>query len=196
MRFFTLLELISAIAVYAAFGAFSGVIYLSIDLLHAGVKLILFLPIDIWKKERKRIINEDISRQSGKINAISANVYDFLYTLIFGIFYIAVTYLFFDGIFRIYFAVLFFLCFLLSKKTFGRFLGKILIFLMGIVYNLLYFALYPLSIPVRISVRLGTVFLRPIKRLVSNTYFRVRAQWIKKRKLHRAEAFLESAILK
>ena len=172
MKFFSASELLFALFVYLAFGAFAGSLYRSAAAFVLGLKRLVLLPIDAVLNKKKLYKHYDKAGQKKVSSCILRNVYDFFFVLITGFVYIVITYICLDGVFRIYFLLLFALTLGLTLKLFGKALEKAFVIFFDSVYNVLFYVLMPFSIPIRfvalLTLKIAAPPLNAIKRAIES----------------------------
>ena len=151
------------------------------------LKECISIPKFCYAKYKNKKIKRIKIGQNIKSFKISLHLLDFCFFAFFGIFFILFSYLFLDGVFRIYSLIIFTAGFFMGENSLGKIFSKALFFVLNLTVVTLdffvYFLLYPIFIAADIIKRL---FL-PIILLVKQKYKKYSYKCLLKKKVKEIE---------
>ncbi|HBJ18275.1 MAG TPA: hypothetical protein DDY70_00805 [Clostridiales bacterium] len=123
MMYFTFRETVGALFAYLAFGFCAGLVYECLRCVIADLGLLLALIPAAWKSallrdkaEREAVF---LSATGKELSGVRREICGFVFTLLFGIFFLLLTYLALDGVFRLPMLAVTLVSFAVSEKCLG-----------------------------------------------------------------------------
>ena len=153
MRYFDVYDICAAIFASSILGIFAGGIYRSLStLISCTFGLFGILPCALRSNSIR--FTKNVARNHIAISSFRRNVYDFLFFVIVGIFYVFLSYLTLDGIHRLYVLFALIITFFISKKTLGVVFENLILLVYKVVYSILFCFTYVTTYPLRLIYRL------------------------------------------
>ncbi len=180
-------EILFSVLSFFVLGILSGGIYTSLVCFFLFIKVCVSTPKRLYLKYKNKINTRIKIEQNFEKTKIGIQLSDFTFVYFWGILFILFSYLFLDGLFRIYTLAVFGIGYFVSKKTLGQFFSKAILFLLNFtlrtidfVFN---FILYPFFIAADILKRL----ISPIIVLIQKKYRREKYKLLLNKKLKEIE---------
>lgn len=153
MRYFDVYDICAAIFASSILGIFAGGIYRSLStLISCTFGLFGIFPRALRSNSIR--FTKNVARNHIAISSFRRNVYDFLFFVIVGIFYVFLSYLTLDGIHRLYVLFALIITFFISKKTLGVVFENLILLVYKVVYSILFCFAYVTTYPLRLIYRL------------------------------------------
>ncbi len=190
MIYFTFYEILRFSFVMLIFGAGFVIFELSASIILKSLKsLPYFIKLAFYDKGVFRKIGIKFKAESQ--SALYLFFIDFISILSFSVFFILLSYAFYDGILRIYFFLISLVSYWVSKKLYGKKLEFILEKLISVLFAASITLISILLIPVKISARILKILYRPLgKKLKSE-----RSKRISNKKLREIDVFFRKNII-
>lgn len=150
MIYFTTFEIIRSIIAAGSLGLFFGCFFSAAENTLASLKLLFALPYESYRLSKNYALLKEkriAPRKKSPLTKIARNVFEFFFFLLFGIAYIALVYVFLDGVFRIYFTLITIFTFFVGKRFLGAPFCKIYDLLFRGIYLVLMISLSFIYIP-------------------------------------------------
>ena len=178
MIFFSYSEIISAIVASATLGILSGGIYKSfLIILFVAIDIIKILPRVFRHAPLAALNNFNLKGEIGS-KKLTKNISDFFFFALIGLIYILLSYIYLDGVFRLYMLFFFLVGFLTAHKTLSVIFEYILIRALGLIYKVLFFMLYVLLFPLNMIIHALIRILAPIMLKLSKMHSMRKSQKI------------------
>lgn len=195
MIYFAYTDIITAIFAFSSFGMLSGGIHKSFLIILTGFADTLKILPRAFRRDAFRTFKNHTLKTYNKKTPVAKNISDFFFFGTVSLIYVFVTYIFLDGVFRLYTFIFFILGFWISSKTLNVFFETLLLLLFKSVYKITFFMIYVLLFPLIKLLHLTISFITPILHTAKEKHLMHKSQKIllhKKRKI--SSAFVDNYI--
>ena len=170
MKYFTLGEILSSAAGLSVLGFCMGCIYNSLSTIMSSLWYLLSVGFRVAKSNSIHGYRTALSDH--KQHTATKSIYDFIFVLCYGVFFLLICYLSLDGVVRLYSLAASLIAFFISKKTLGRMFDKIILLISRALYRAAFCIVFILTYPLRVIVSLLKKALSPLlRRIVALTSF-------------------------
>ncbi len=190
MIYFTSYETFHALVAMLAFGAVFPLLEASLTLIFKTLKN-AFHFLKLSYRQTVTFQEIKIKFEADLKNKLVLFFFDFILIITFFIFFIFLSYAFYDGILRIYFLLIAFLACVFSRKIFNKFkegFERLVCVFLTVVFFIISYLLVPIKVFARLGLKLANLFYAPLKNKLKN----IASEKIFKRKCREIQNFLQN----